>query len=115
MRHTFALDLKDDPVLIEAYELAHVRIWPEVRDHLLRHGILDMEIYRVANRLFMVMETDDARYDAEAMARAAAEDGAVQAWEAFMGCVQVPISGAPEGVKWAPMRKVFSLRDQLEE
>ena len=112
MRQVFALDLKDDPLLIEAYERAHVRIWPEVRDHLRQHGVVEMEIYRLGTRMIMIMDTDDARFDPVAMLRSAEENSAVQAWEALMGCLQLRLSEAPDGVKWAAMQKIFSLSAQ---
>ena len=68
MRHCLALDLRDDAALIAQYEAHHRRIWPEVRAHLLAHGVVSMSIYRLGTRMVMVMETDDTRYDAQAMA-----------------------------------------------
>ena len=58
-RLCFALDLKDDPELIRAYEAHHEQVWPEILDSIHDSGIRDMEIYRVGNRLFMIMETED--------------------------------------------------------
>ena len=42
MQHVLALDLKDDPALIAAYEAHHRAVWPEVLDHLRRHGVIEM-------------------------------------------------------------------------
>lgn len=56
-QYSLALDLKDDPALIEEYKRHHRSIWPEIRKRILDSGILKMEIYRVYNQLFMILET----------------------------------------------------------
>ena len=58
-KHCLALDLKDDDALIAKYEEYHARVWPEVLDSLSNSGINHMEIYRVGNRLFMIIEVED--------------------------------------------------------
>ena len=58
-RYCLALDLIDDPDLIEEYEGYHKNVWPEILDSIKHSGIMSMEIYRVENRLFMIMETDE--------------------------------------------------------
>ncbi|MGV3547494.1 MAG: L-rhamnose mutarotase [Pedobacter sp.] len=55
-KYALALDLVDDEKLIAEYEAYHKAIWPEIEESIRSAGILNMEIYRVANRLFMVME-----------------------------------------------------------
>jgi L-rhamnose mutarotase len=52
-RFCFALDLKNEPHLIEEYEAYHRRIWPEITATIRSAGILDLQIYRAENRLFM--------------------------------------------------------------
>ena len=56
-RQCLALDLKDDPALIAEYERLHQNIWPQISAHLRGHGVLDMQIWRLGTRLFMVMDT----------------------------------------------------------
>lgn len=112
MRYALALDLHDNPEAIAAYEQAHQRIWPGVRDHLRAQGVLEMEIYRIGTRLFMVMEVDPARYSAEAMAAASLANPLIVEWEALMGQYQVPTPWTPAGVKWAPMARIFQLSSQ---
>ncbi|HLZ99956.1 MAG TPA: L-rhamnose mutarotase [Steroidobacteraceae bacterium] len=111
MRHALALDLRDDPLLIEQYELHHKQVWPDVLSHLRSHGVLDMEIYRLGTRLFMWMETDDATYDPARFAAAARESPRVCEWEALMWRFQAPTRWTLPGEKWAPMTRLFSLRD----
>jgi L-rhamnose mutarotase len=112
MRYALALDLVDDPAKIAAYEKAHEAIWPEVREHLRAEGVLDMEIYRLGTRLFMLMEVDPAVYSEDAMRAASLANPAIVKWEALMGSYQVPTPWTPAGEKWAPMARIFSLRLQ---
>ncbi len=112
MRYALALDLVDDLQKIASYEQAHERIWPEVRDHLLRHGVLEMEIYRIGTRLFMVMDVDEAVYDPILVAIASAKNPIIEKWEALMWTFQAATPWTSAGQKWAPMTKIFSLSDQ---
>lgn len=112
MRHCLMLDLKDDPALIAEYEAHHRAIWPEVREHLQRQGVTGMEIFRLGTRLCMVMETDDAVFDADRMAQAEAGDARLQAWEALMWRFQAPTPWTPEGRKWVPATRIFDLAAQ---
>ncbi|OGB76881.1 MAG: L-fucose mutarotase, partial [Burkholderiales bacterium RIFCSPLOWO2_12_FULL_67_210] len=100
MRYALALDLVDDAQRIAEYEKAHERIWPEVRDHLRAQGVLDMEIYRLGTRLFMVMEVDPAVYSVQAMAEASLANPVIQRWETLMWTYQAPTPWTPAGEKW---------------
>ena len=44
MRYCLALDLKDDPALIEEYEQYHRNVWPEIVQSIREAGIKDSEI-----------------------------------------------------------------------
>lgn len=112
MRHCLLLDLKDDPALIEQYEAHHRTVWPEVTQHLRRHGVTSLEIYRLGTRLCMVMETDDERFDAAAMAQAESTDPRLQAWEALMWRFQAPTPWTPPGRKWVEAARIFDLASQ---
>ena len=59
MKYCLALDLKDDDVMIAEYENYHKKVWPEILESIRNAGITGMEIYRVSNRLFMIMETSE--------------------------------------------------------
>ena len=107
-RHCFALDLKDDPELIARYEQYHEDVWPEIRRSIRESGILDMEIYRTGNRLFMVMEvTDDFSF--EAKAESDRKNPKVQEWEELMWRFQQALPWAGPGEKWLPMHRIFKL------
>lgn len=112
MRYALALDLVNDAQRIADYEKAHEKIWPEVRDHLLAQGVLQMEIYRLGTRLFMVMEVDPAVYSAERMARASLDNPAIVRWEELMWRYQAPTPWTPAGEKWVPMARIFDLAAQ---
>ncbi|RDK03519.1 L-rhamnose mutarotase [Paraburkholderia lacunae] len=110
MRYCFALDLRDDPNLIARYEEFHRQVWPDVVRHIREHGVLSMEIYRLGTRLLMIMETDDAIFDADRMARAAEINAAVRQWEDLMWRFQAPTPWTPTGQKWMPMQRIFDLQ-----
>ena len=107
-RWCLALDLQDDPALIDEYCRLHERIWPEIADSIRSAGIAGMEIWRTGNRLFMVMETD-ATFDAAAKAAADASNPKVQEWETLMWRFQQPLPWADPGQKWVPMARMFEL------
>ena len=109
MRHVLALDLHDDPALIAAYEAHHRAVWPEVLAHLRRHGVQQMQIWRLGTRLVMLMHTDDAVYDAARMQAASEEDPVIHRWETLMWTFQVPTPWTPAGRKWMPMECIFDV------
>lgn len=109
-KYCLALDLKEDDKLIAAYEDYHKKVWPEVKQSLADAGIMEMEIYRTGNRLFMIIDTTgDFSFE-----RKAAMDNAnsnVQEWETLMSQFQQPFPWAKPGEKWLVMEKVFQLSD----
>ncbi|WP_420147111.1 L-rhamnose mutarotase [Spirosoma sp.] len=108
MRYCLALDLKDDPARIAEYEEYHKRIRPEIEASIRESGITEMEIYRVGNRLFMIMETDDTfSFDAKAAADAA--NPKVQEWENLMWTYQQSLPMAKPGEKWVLMKNIFQM------
>ena len=109
MRRCLLLDLKDDPALIAQYEAHHRAVWPEVVQHLREQGVTNLEIFRLGTRLCMVMETDDARFDARRMAQREAEDPRLRAWEALMWQFQAPTPWTPAGRKWVEAARIFDL------
>lgn len=110
-RYCLALDLIDDPVLIAEYQQLHQRIWPAVAEHLRSQQVLDMQIWRLGTRLFMVMDTGpDFSFDG--MDRAARDNPEVQAWETLMWRFQTPTPWTAAGEKWQPMEQIFSLMEQ---
>jgi L-rhamnose mutarotase len=100
-----ALDLVDDARLIAEYRSWHTpgSVWPEVIAHLHATGVLDMEIWAVSNRLFMLLEV------AEDFPRDVPEPQRVAAWEQLMSTFQRTLGGTAPGEKWLDMTRIFSL------
>lgn len=109
--YCFALDLHDDPGLIEEYKRYHERenIWPQVLTSAVGNGVVSEEIYLAGNRLFMILHTtDDFSLDAKR-----ASDGSspeLQKWEELMWKYQKPLPFAQRGEKWVPMEKIFEVK-----
>ncbi len=110
-RYSLALDLVDDPKRIAEYEQYHEKIWTEIRDSITSSGITDMEIYRLGNRLFMIMETTDD-FSFEKKGAMDAENPKVQEWENLMWHYQQALPMAKTGEKWLLMNKIFDLKTQ---
>jgi len=108
-KHCLALDLKDDDALIAKYEEYHNNVWPEVLESLSNSGINYMEIYRVGNRLFMIIEVDD-NFSFDKKARMDADNDRVQDWEVLMWNYQQALPFAKPGEKWLPMDKIFEFK-----
>jgi L-rhamnose mutarotase len=107
-RYCFALDLKDDPALIAEYEAHHRQVWPEILESIRQSGITQLEIFRVENRLFMLLTATDA-FSMEQKAAADAANARVQAWETLMWRYQQALPGSKPGEKWRLMDCIFQL------
>src|SRR5215510_4659303 len=101
-RYCLALDLKDDPKLIAEYRRYYEKIWPEITKSIRDAGIVNMEIYLLGTRMFMIMEVNET-FSFEAKARADQEDPKVREWEELMWRFQKPLPNAKPGEKWMPM------------
>ena len=107
-RFCLTLDLKDDPRLIAEYKRYHEQIWPEIVQSIKDSGILDMEIYRLGTRMFMIMEvTEDFSF--EAKTEADRRNPKVQEWENLMWRFQSALPEAKPGEKWMRMERIFKL------
>src|SRR5215467_10496736 len=107
-RYCLTLDLKDDPQLIAEYRRYHERIWPEITRSIRDSGILDMEIYLLGTRMFMIMEVAPD-FSFEAKAKADAANPKVREWEELMWKFQQPLPQAKSGEKWLRMERIFKL------
>lgn len=109
-RFCLALDLKPDATLIAEYEAHHRNVWPEIIQSIQDSGILHLDIYRVENRLFMILEAeDDFSFERKNVLDAA--NPRVQQWEQLMWQYQQAIPGSKPGEKWRLMEPIFSLPD----
>ena len=108
-RYCLALDLKDDPKLIADYETYHQSVWPEIIDSIKEAGITSLEIYRVSNRLFMIMEVNE-HFSFERKAQMDQSNSIVQHWEELMWEYQQALPIAKPGEKWMLMKQIFSIK-----
>jgi len=109
-RFCLALDLRNDEHVIAEYDRYHHAVWPEILQSLRDAGINDMEIYRIENRLFMIIDVTES-FTFEAKQAADLKSQIVQKWETLMGTFQQPLRSAKPGEKWLRMTRVFSLKD----
>lgn len=107
-RYAMALDLVDDPKMIAEYEDHHRRVSAEIKKSITDAGVTVMDIYRFANRLFMIMEVDES-FSFERKDKMDAENPAVQVWEQLMWEYQQSIPGSKPGEKWVMMEQIFEL------
>ena len=92
-RYCQMLNLKNDAALIAEYRKRHSegKVWPETLAAIREVGILEMEIYILGTRLFMIVETRQAE------------------WEEYMSVFQQAEPGASSAEKWQLMDRMFYL------
>jgi len=104
------LELRNDAVLIAAYKKAHSKgqAWPEITQGMREVGILDMEIYLLGTRLFMIMDTvPDFNHDS-AMTELAKKPRQSE-WEAHMAQFQNTSAEATADEKWQLMERIYKM------
>lgn len=112
-KRVYALDLKDDPTLIERYKQWHApgQVPAAINDSIRKAGIEALEIYLAGNRLFMIL-TPGPDFDPVAKAEADAASDEVQKWETLMWDFQQALPFAAPGEKWLPMERIYALSEQ---
>lgn len=107
-----ALDLKDDQSLISVYEQYHQPdgIWAEIPVGIKDSGVIDMQIYRIGTRLFMIVDYDEKAnlkdiFDKMSMMPRQTE------WAKLMAGFQKQLPEAQSGEHWAIMKPVFLLNE----
>lgn len=107
-RYCQTLSLVPDEKLISKYVEVHSKVWPEVMAGQHEVGILDMQIYRYGNQVFMICDTvDDFDWERD-MARLAQLPRQVE-WEAYVAQYQGCDPKAPSADKWHLMEKIYQL------
>lgn len=110
-RYCRTMQLREgDNKFIEDYRHAHSEgvIWKEIIDGIRQVGILEMEIYILGTKLFMIVETPvDFNWD-EAMEHLATLPRQ-QEWETFMSRFQDCSADASADEKWQMMDRMFYL------
>ena len=106
------LELNDDPQLIEEYKRVHARgnAWPEITQGMKEVGIVDMEIYIVGTRLFMVMDTVPD-FDHDAAMAVLAKKPRQQEWEAYVSKFQRTSADASADEKWQLLERIYKLEE----
>ena len=109
-RYCKTLELKNDPQLIIEYKKVHApgNTWPEITQGMHEVGIIDMEIYLLGNRLFMIMDTvPDFDHD-RAMDQLAGKPRQSE-WEAYVSRFQQTSAEATADEKWQLMERIYKL------
>ena len=109
-RYCRTMELKHDDALIHEYIHRHSQgeAWTEILDGIRQVGILEMEIYILGNRLFMIVDTPlDFDWDI-AMANLATLPRQ-QEWEDYMALFQECREGDTANEKWKMMERIFYL------
>ena len=109
-RYCQTLDLKDDPALIAEYKKRHSESehWAVIREGIRKVGILEMEIYIIDTRLFMIVETP-LDFDWERAMKELATLPRQAEWEEYMSIFQISKPGATSAEKWRLMDRIFYL------
>ena len=109
-RYCQTLNLKDNPELVAEYRKRHAQgeVWPETLAAIREVGILEMEIYILGTRLFMIVETPlDFDWDT-AMTRLSTLPRQAE-WEDYMAEFQLVKEGLSSAEKWQLMERMFHL------
>ena len=109
-RYCQTLDLRDSPELIAEYRKRHsqTEAWPEILAGIREVGILEMEIYLLDTRLFMIVEVP-VGFDWDAAMERLASLPRQQEWEDYMAIFQLVKPGSTAAEKWQPMERMFHL------
>ena len=111
-RYCQTMDLKDSPELIEEYIRCHsqTEAWPEIRAGIRSVGILEMEIYIIGSRLFMIVETP-LDFDWKANMDKLSQLPRQEEWENYVSKFQKCTFGSISTEKWELMERIFYLYD----
>ena len=109
-RYCKTLQLEDDPKLIEAYKEIHApgAGWPEITQGMREVGIVDMEIYLLGTRLFMIMDTV-ADFNHDIVMKELAKKPRQAEWEAYVSQYQRTSDSATADEKWQLMERIYKM------
>ncbi|WP_447910215.1 L-rhamnose mutarotase [Brevundimonas bullata] len=111
-RRCFAVDLHDDAEQIARYRDWHRAGGPPaaVTEAIRADDVLELEIWLVGDRMFMILEQGDA-HDPDAKLARDVANPEVQAWDALMRSFQKPLPFAPHQT-WVEMTRIYALSEQ---
>jgi len=109
-RYCKTLALKEDAQLIEDYKKVHApgAAWPEITLGMREVGIIDMEIYILGTRLFMIMDTV-ADFDHDKAMTELATKPRQSEWEAYVSRFQQSSAEATADEKWQLMERIYKM------
>jgi L-rhamnose mutarotase len=109
-RYCKTLSLKDDAQLIEDYQKVHAPggAWPEITQGMRDVGIVDMEIYILGSRLFMIMDTV-ADFDHDKAMTELATKPRQSEWESYVSRFQNTSAEATADEKWQLMERIYKI------
>lgn len=109
-RYCKTLSLKDDAQLIEDYKKVHApgAAWPEITQGMKEVGIIDMEIYILGSRLFMIMDTV-VDFDHDTSMAELATKPRQSEWEAYVSRFQLTSAEATADEKWQLMERIYKI------
>jgi len=105
-RFCLALDLKNDPALIEEYLKYHSPegFWKVIGEGIKKSGVEVMDIYNVENRLFMICEMPVEVDLDEAWQKMGTYERQAE-WAALMSTFQQALPG--HTLEWVLMKRVY--------
>lgn len=105
-RFCLALDLKNDPALIQEYLKYHSPegFWNVIGEGIKKSGVEIMDIYNVDNRLFMICEMPVEVGFEEAWKKMGAYERQAE-WGALMNSFQQALPG--HKLEWVMMKRVY--------
>ncbi len=109
-RYCRTMDLKPDDGLIREYVHRHSQgeVWAEILEGIRSVGILEMEIYLLGNRLFMIVDVP-VDFDWDSAMERLGTLPRQQEWEDFMAIFQQCREGDKATEKWQMMERIFYL------
>ena len=109
-RYCRALDLVEDEALIKEYCSLHSkeRFWKEIGDGIRQVGILNMDIYRSGNHLFMILDVSED-FDWDKSFKKLAGLPRQQEWENTVAKFQKCAAGSTGEAKWTVIERIFTL------
>lgn len=113
-RRCFAVDLKDDAEMIAAYRRWHQPGGPPpaITAAIRADGVVSLQIWQVADRMFMIMEQDsECAPDPEVKKARDAANPEVAEWDRMMAGFQKSLPSAPDQT-WVEMERIYDLSDQ---
>ena len=109
-RYCQTMDLRDNAELIRKYREAHDKehFWDEINQGIRSVGILEMEIYILGSRLFMIVEAP-LDFDWDSAMQRLATLPRQEEWEAYVAQFQLCNENATSDEKWRMMERMFYL------